>query len=127
MVGSKGHFHFFSAVVFVLAIIGAVQVVHWYREHTLWRNALATFQEVNQQVRVLMGKVGCLDEYDESVSALLEALHDNPEALESMERVIKVLTGALEKISAYRTSDQRRLKDHEETDCESPGLAVSDL
>ena len=124
MVGSKGHFHFFSAVVFVLAIIGAVQVVHWYREHTLWQNTLATFQELNQQVRALLEKTGHLEDYDRSVADLIEALHDDPEALESVERMIKVLTEALEKASAYRTSAQRR-KDYEKTGRESSGFALS--
>ena len=93
----KGHIHFFSLVVFILAVIGAVQVVHWYREHTLWQNSLATFQELNQQVRVLLEKAGYLEDYDRSMASLIQSIRDNPKALESVEQVIKVLVEALKR------------------------------
>ena len=97
---NEGHVHFISLFVLILAVIGAVQVVHWYREHTLWQNSLATFQELNQQVRVLLEKAGYLEDYDRSMASLIQSVRDNPRALESMEQVIEVLVEALKKDNA---------------------------
>ena len=100
----KGHIHFFSLVVFILAVIGAVQVVHWYREHTLWQNTITTFQELDNQVRAVMERVGYLEDYDVSMRAFLESIHDNSKALAAMEQVIGIFVRALEQPRGQKLS-----------------------